>query len=88
VLEMLLLMVICATEGEKVDVLLGKTWETACERLAETSILLACSGSEGSKAPMSELNFLYSRTSLEMTFSSRSGVIGIPLSVTAWLTVW
>jgi hypothetical protein len=67
---------------------LGKTWETDCERSAETSVLLACSGSEGSKAPMSELNFLYSRTSLEMTFSSRSGVIGIPLSLTALPIVW
>jgi hypothetical protein len=85
--EMLLLMVICATEGEKVDVL-GKTWETACKRVAETSVLLACSGSESSKAPMSEPNFLYSLTSLEMTFSSRSGVIGIPLSLTALPTVW
>ena len=79
---------ICATEGEKVDVLLGKTWEKACERVAETSVLLSCSGSEGSKAPISEVNFLYSLTSLEMTFSSRSGVIGIPLSMTALPTAW
>ena len=86
--EMLLLMVICATGGEKVDVLFGKTWETACELSAETSVLSACTGSEGSKAPMSELNFLYSLTSLEMTFSSRSGVIEIPLSVAALPTVW
>lgn len=83
-----MLIVICAKEGEKVGVLLGKMWETSCERSAEASVLLACSGSEGSKALMSELNFLYSLTSLEMTFSSRSEVIGIPLSVTALPTVW